>query len=257
MKPINFVMIAIAALAIAGCSSGRLKPAEKITYSPKGDRHYSLFIHTGSSGTPRSQVSIGDSLFEVIRFSIKDNGTPFIQNPWRDPYPSTSSGLWYSAHTFTENGKTYRVYTHDKFYEASTGIILDNTLRIPFYKAFVKLKGATSGKRWKTVDYEEVGKFFFSDVKISEKWGIRYAGREGNLYVFETYNKPDASVSTITQSIKITEAAFMDGFIVRGVKITGKSTDSGGVINFTYTEKFKENLDSDDEWVKGFAKTYL
>ncbi len=253
------------AIALSGCgvlSSRGPSPFsvsdQKNYYEPKGDRIYSLFDHDGSSVTPKTQASIGDSLFVVSRFNVKDSGSPAVKNLWGDPYPSLSKGSWYSSHTFSEEGKIYRVYTHSDFHEGTIGVILDEAMRIPFEEAFVRVTGSSPGKRWKAISPADVGKPFFLGIKIFEKWGLRYSGKDGNLYVFDIFDRPNANVSTVIQTIKITERNFLSGFVVRGVKITGAAPDVGGVINFTYSETFKENLDSDRNlFDKRDSGTYL
>lgn len=252
MNRLLYILLGIAALILTGCTANIIPEQNTIYYKPLGHRFFSLFEHSSSSEKPKTQASIGDSLFYIWRFDIQDNGVPTIENPWHDPYPT--DGQWYSNESVSIDGNTYRVFKNNSFYEASTGVMLDDYYRV-ISKPFIKLIGVNKGKRWKTTDSDEVGAFFFMRVALIDKWGVRYAGKDNGFYKFETYARSDANVSTVTQSIKISEKEFMEGFVIRGVKITGTSRDSNGVINFTIDEKFKENLDSDRKAIDEFIKS--
>ena len=87
--------------------------------------------------------------------------------------------------------------------------------------------------------------FFKESIHLAESWGLRYSGKINNDYVFDIFNYPDSTKSTVLQTIAIPEQKFLSGFVVRGVFIKGLQVDTQGVIKCLFEDKIPDNSKSD------------
>jgi hypothetical protein len=93
----------------------------------------------------------------------------------------------------------------------------------------IRLKGGVrAGRTWNVS-----GTPFFGRVStIEEDWRLRYSGRNQTAYKFEIVNTREDKAIHATQSFEVSEESFLDGFVVRGVKIQGIAAGKHGTISY-------------------------
>ncbi|MFA4829370.1 MAG: hypothetical protein WC855_13400 [Thermodesulfovibrionales bacterium] len=179
------------------------------------------------------QASIGDELFRISRYEIGREEYVTVPSPLPSSFPINAT--WRGTYLYSDGtNNNLVVYTTPQFYNSQIGVILDAKEQLATTKPLVQLGGIKEGRRWKVKDS---GNFFASSIKLIERWGIRYGGRSSSSYIFELFNKNDANVVEILQSIKISEQDFLDGFTVRGVFIKGLEKDNLGIIKYKVQDK--------------------
>jgi hypothetical protein len=175
-------------------------------------------------------VSIGEDLFRIDRY-----GTGFKEYvgaiaPTGRKFPDDTAG-WKGTHVYNDGASgDLIVFTTPRYYNSGIGIILDSEERTATNAPVVQLTGSKKGRRWKMAEGRE---FFAVTTELYANWGMRYGGLKDNNYIFELYNKNDANVIEIIQSIQVTEGEFIAGFTVRDVFVQGLRKDDQGVITFS------------------------
>lgn len=173
-------------------------------------------------------ASIGDVLFELRRYT-----TGAVERTARTtpPKPFPIDARWTGTHSFAaEDGANYTVFTTPEYYGASVGVILDKEDKLATPRPLIYVSGLKKGHR---IKLSAEGPFFFVPAELIESWGLRYGGRRGTDYAFEIIDKPNPTVTEIVQSIQVSEADFVAGFVVRDVRIRGTPDAENGVIRYT------------------------
>lgn len=165
------------------------------------------------SGAPRT-ISIGDEMVRYMRHGKRPVGLQFL----RKKVPTAG---WQAA--FRRDGQV--VYNNRRFYTGHIALKLDSDLNI------IEAYQIGGGKKWRKWDGERKPLFAYEPLLI-ESWILRYGGKVGETYRFELVERPEDSQSDVIQPLIITEQAFSEGFVVRGVTIRGLGPDRNGVIDY-------------------------
>jgi hypothetical protein len=224
---IKYVIASILLLSIQGCSYNTYTTELSEPIVRKSPEHrFTSEFDVRPEGV--QEASIGSELFRISRYEIGEYEFVRVKALTSETFPAIAD--WKGTHVYND-GKSgdLVVYTTPKYYRGAIGVILDSEDRIVSKAPLVQLNGMKKGRRLKL---SGEGKFFEISNKLIERWGLRYGGLSDNNYVFELFNKNDANVVEIIQSIQVTEKSFLDGFTVRGVFIKGLKKDTQGVITY-------------------------
>ncbi len=215
------IVVFLLLLIVSGCVSPASKIKEPMPYITDQQSTFSIF--RDDIAGPRS-ASMGEELFWV--FNYRYLGSVLIKNyscPTSEKYPQ--GFVWSGTHRIGSD----LVYTCEKYYLGQIGITLDNS-GIPIGKRpLIQVSGNKKGRSWKI---QGEGKFFIPAIAYDGSWGVRYGGTLDGVYVFEICKSTESAVIEILQSLKVSEEAFLDGIIIRGVLLKGLAPDKNGVIRF-------------------------
>jgi hypothetical protein len=180
-------------------------------------------------------ASIGDELFRISRYQIARVENVMFNSPTSHSFPN--SAAWKGTYVYNDGRSHFFVYTAPGYHGGHIGVILDSNERLATREPLVQVEGSKKGRRW---GLRGTGKFFAASNELIEQWGLRYGGMRDKNFVFHLFDKSDANVTEILQSIEITESGFLRGFTVRNVVITGIETDVQGVIRYKVRDALKE-----------------
>jgi hypothetical protein len=62
---------------------------------------------------------------------------------------------------------------------------------------------------------------------------------KGPTRVFDIYDKRDATVVEILQSVTVNQSSFVGGFVVKGIRVTGVTQGSHGMIEYHLDNPWK------------------
>ncbi|MFK7897864.1 MAG: hypothetical protein AB8G23_18660 [Myxococcota bacterium] len=206
----SLVGLSLLAILASGCASiGLIDPPIPLDIS-LGPLNEVITPRPGES----RRVSIGD---EVVRYEVYGRMPVGLRFMGRE----VPVAGWKAA--FTRDGKT--LYSNRRFFRGQIGLDLDEDLNI-------REAGQIGGfKKWRTWDGEGQPLFAYKPLLV-ESWILRYGGKVDNVYRFDLVEKLEDSQSDVIQPLRIEEASFLTGFVVRGVTLRGLVQDRNGVIEY-------------------------
>lgn len=222
-KPFMFTFLTV--INLCGCTAYTQKLEAPLPREIPPSHSVSRFDIAPHEG---QQASIGDELFCVSRYRLGPGQSTDYRAPTSIDFPRNI--VWTGTHSYKDStSPLLTVYTSPAYYDGTIGIVLDADGHLPIAKPIVQLSRLKKGRAW---PMKADGKVFYWAETLEERWGVRYGGKKGSVYLFEIVNKSDANVTEILQSIEIDNASFLKGFVIRGVMLYGLKADEHGVITY-------------------------